>query len=351
MKEAPGHITNHQIENTIMKHLNAYLALTGATVLGNSPELGQITVANAAQNYAGSLARDVQGYLAGLPSSDESAMLEALFPGMQTNDFFQFAKADDEAYLTEADDSDIRAIGASFKRVQYKGTTVTDATQQKGLTMRVDHKTLPKIGGEVVAGWENRYAASLKNRLTRADIVRGLALVDAAATNVAITFSAATNPDGLLRAQCQLTRTAIGDLANVQLVMGNASFQGRADAYEAAARANTSLANHAGYSLEELARYLTIKRVILQDGIKQTKKGAAKTDVLGLLNYSYAVTDSPIMDDPSNVKRAWSPVTGGGEWAVAIQEHAVFTDITVWHESKIFVPQSTGIRKTTVTIG
>ena len=29
---------------------------------------------------------------------------------------------------------------------------------------------------------------------------------------------------------------------------------------------------------------------------------------------------------------------------------AVYTDITVWHESLIFVPQSTGIRKTTVTI-
>ena len=333
-----------------MKHLHAYLALTGATILGNSPQLGQITVANAAQNYAGSLAQDVQGYLAGLPSSDESAMLELLFPGMPTNYRFQFAKAEDEAFLTEADDSDIRASGASFKRVQYKGTNVDASTVQKGLTMRVDHRDLPRANGVIIPGWENRYAASLKNRLIRADIVRGLSIVDAAAHNVAITFSAATNPDGLLRAQCQLTRVAIGDLANVQLVMGNASFQGRADAYEAATRANTSLANHAGYSLEELARYLTIKRVILQDGIKQAKKGAAKTDMLGLVNYSYAVTDSPLMEDPSNVKRAYSAVNGGGEWAVAIQEATVYTDITVWHESLIFVPQSTGIEKTTVTI-
>lgn len=333
-----------------MKHLNAYLALTGATIAGNSPELGQITVANSAQNYAGSLAQDVQGYLAGLPSSDESLMLERLFPGMQTNDFFQFAKADDEAYLTEGDDSDIRAIGAAFKRVQYRGTTVTDSTQQKGLTMRVDHKTLPKVNGAIVPGWENRYAAALRNRLIRADIARGLALVDAAATNVAITFSAATNPDGLLRAMVQLTRLAIGDLAQVKVVMGNASWQGRIDAYEAAARANTGVANHADYSPEDLARYLMVKEVILQDGIKQAKKGAAKTDMLGLINYSYAVTDSPVIDDPSNIKRAWSPVTGGGEWAVAIQEHAVFTDITVWHESKIFAPMTAGIRKTTVTI-
>lgn len=333
-----------------MKNLNNILLLTGATLAGNSPSLGQITVANSAQNFAGSLSQDVQGYLAGLPSSDESQRLEELFPGMQTNDFFQFAKADDEAYLTEADGSDLRAIGSAFKRVQYKGTTVTESTQQKGLTMRVDHKTLPKVNGVIVPGWENRYAAALKNRLIRADIVRGLALVDAAATNVAITYSAATNPDGLLRAMVQLSRTAIGDLAPVQVVSGNLAHQGRLDAYEAATRANTSLANHAGYSLEELARYLGVSRVILEDGMVQLKKGAAKTDRLGLVNYSYAVTNSPIMEDPSNVKRAFSPVTGGGEWAVAIQESAVFTDITVWHESLIFVPQSTGIRKTTVTI-
>ena len=331
-------------------HLSKFLALTGATLISDTPVLGQITVANSTQNYAGSLAQDVQGYLAGLPSSDEMTMLEALFPGLQTNDFFQFAKADDEAYLTEADDSDIRAAGASFKRVQYKGTIVTDSTQQKGLTMRVDHKTLPKVNGTIVAGWENRYAAALRNRLVRADKVRGIAVLDAASTNVAVTYSATTNPDGLLRAMVQLTRTATG-LYPTHCVIGNASWQARIDAYEAAARVATGVSNHSDYTPEQLARYLMVGRVIIEDGIKQASKGATKTDVLGLVNYSYAANASPIIDDPSNVKRAWSPVTGGGEWAVAIQESAVYTDITVWHESKIFIPITSGIRKTTVTAG
>lgn len=332
------------------KQLNLFLALTGATIIGDSPVLGQITVSNSAQNYAGSLAQDVAGYLAGIPSDDQTAMLDALAPGIQTNDFFQFAKADDEAYLTEADDSDIRAAGSNFKRIQYRGTTVTEATQQKGLTMRVDHKTLPKVNGTIVPGWENRYAEGLRRRLVRADIVRALAVIDAASTNVAITYSASTNPDGLLRAMVQLTRTALGSLADVQVVCGNASWQGRQDAYEAAARVNTGVANHSDYTMEQLARYLGVKRVLLQDGIKQASKGATKTDMLGLVNYSYAVTDSPVIDDPSNIKRCWSPVKGGGEWAVAIQEHEVFTDITVWHESKIIAPITTGVRKTTVTI-
>jgi hypothetical protein len=215
--------------------------------------------------------------------------------------------------------------------------------------MRVDHKTLPKVGSTVVAGWENRYAAALRNRLIRADKVRGLLVLDAASTNVAVTFSAATNPDGLLRAMVQLSRLANGDMPS-HCVIGNASWQGRVDAYEAAARVNVGAVNHADYSVEDLARYLMVGKVIVEDGIKQTAKGAAKVDSLGLVNYCYAGNDSPIIDDPSNIKRAWSPVTGGGEWAVAIQEGAVYTDITVWHESVFFTQFTAGIRKTTVTI-
>jgi hypothetical protein len=331
-----------------MKHLNHLLALTGATVAGLSPELGQITVANASTNYAGSLAQDVSGYLAGLPSTDEEILFNMLFPGMQTNDFFQFAKADDEAFLTEADDSDIRAIGASFKRVEYRGTTVTESTRQKGLTWRVDHKSLPKVNGSVVAGWENRYAAALKNRLVRADKVRGLALLDASATNVAKVWNAASNPDGDLRAMVSLTRTAMGQMPT-HLVLGYMAQQLRQDAYEDATRANHSMSKHADYTMEELARYVGSKKVILEDGIKQTAKGATKADTTGLVAYSYTAIDSPIMDDPSNVKRAWSPVDGGGEWAVAIQPSTVYTDITVWHESLIFIPILAGIRKLTLS--
>jgi hypothetical protein len=328
-----------------MKHLLHYLALTGATAISTVPVLGQITVANSAQNYAGSLAQDVQGYLAGLPAGDEQVALDALFPGIQVNDFFQFAKADDEGFLTEADDSDIRGIGASFKRVQYRGTLVTASTIQKGLTMRVDHKTLPKVGGVIVPGWENRFADALRNRLTRVDRVRGLSVLDGAATSGGNkTFSGATNPDGYLRAMVQLTRVANGSMPT-HCVLGNAAQQLRCDAYEDATRVNHAMANHADYSMAELAAYLGVGKVVLEDGIKQTAKAATKADVLGLAAYSYTSNDSPLMDDPSNIRRAWSPVLGGGEWGVAIQEAAVYTDITVWHESLFFTPFTAGIRK------
>ena len=87
--------------------------------------------------------------------------------------------------------------------------------------------------------------------------------------------------------------------------------------------------------------------------MRQLVKGGAKSDDLGLINYSYSASKSllpGVQGDPTNVFRAWSPVMGGGEWAVSIQPNNVYTDITVWHESKIVIPQTTGIRKTTVTI-
>lgn len=331
------------------KHLIHFLLATGATIISETPVLGQITVANSALNYGGSFTESITGYLAGLPSDDETDSLEALIPSIQTNDFFRFLKADDDAYLTEADDSDIRARGAAFKRVQYKGTQVVDETSQKGLTMRVEHKDLPKADGSVIPGWENMYATELRKRLVRADKYRGIAAINAAAIDAAITFSAATNPDGLLRAMVQLTRSATGRLPT-HCVIGNASWQGRVDAYEAAARVNVGAVNHADYDEAALARYLRVGKVIIEDGMKQATIGGTKTDQLGLVNYSYSAATSKIMGDPSNVFRAWSPVKGGGEWAVSIQEFDVYTDITVWHESKIVIPQTTGIRKTTVTL-
>lgn len=331
-----------------MKNLGVYLALTGATSGGLVPGLGEITAVNAAQNFAASLAQDVSGYLAGLPAPDEEESLNTLVPLVETGDFFQFAKADDEAFLTEADDSDVRGIGASFKRIEHRGSVATDATVQKGLTQRVDHRTLPRVNGTIQPGWENRAAAGLRMRLIRADKARGLALLEGAAANTNKTWNAASNPDGDIRAMVQRTRTKTGMLPT-HLVLGSSAQQLRQDAFEAPTRANHVMANHAGYTLEQLAGYAGAGQAIIEEGIKMVKEGASKTNQLALAVYSYSAEQSPMIDDRSNIKRAWSPTLGGGMWAVFIQEGAAWTDITVFHQSKIFVPIATGIEKLTVS--
>lgn len=333
-----------------MKHLPLYLALCGATSVSTSPVHGEITVANASSlNYAGALASDVQGYIAGLPATDEERLLDLLAPPVEANDFFQFAKGDDEHFLTEADDSDIRAIGATFKKIQFRGSIVTDATQQKGLTMVVDHKQLPKIDGKITAGWENTYAEMIKRRLIRAEIIRVLAALDAGSATEAKVWSAATNPDGDIRAMVQATRTGTGQSGLATLVIGNAAQQLRQDAYEAPTRANHAMANHANYTMEELARYAGAKRVISEDGIKQVKKGATKVDRCGLSLYSYIAEEGTTLMDPSHIKRVWSQTPFNGRWAVIIKPGTVSTEITVFHESKIIVPFTSGLIKRTVS--
>ena len=102
--------------------------------------------------------------------------------------------------------------------------------------MRVDHRDLPRVNGDIVPGWENRYADALRNRQMRVDRIRGIAVVEAAATSGGTkTFEGTTNPDGYLREMVQLTRLANGTLPS-HCVMGNAAQQLRQDAYEAAAR-------------------------------------------------------------------------------------------------------------------
>lgn len=150
--------------NMKQEHLNAtILAMTGASILGDTPQKhGDITVINSRQDYGRSLAQDVQGYVAGLPSTDEETLLDELCPPIEVAPFFQFTKSDDEFYLTEADGSDIRALGATFKRVQYRGTKVTDATDQKGLTMLVDHRAIPLVNGKRRDGWKTTSQLLLK---------------------------------------------------------------------------------------------------------------------------------------------------------------------------------------------
>ena len=332
------------------RHYNFFCDMTGATTLELAPQtFGDIVAVNAASAFASSLAQDISGYLAGLPSTDESALLDLIAPPVMTADFFQFAKADDLAYLTEADDSDIRAVGANFKRIQFSGTTVTDGTVQKGLTQRVDHRTIPMINGSRVAGWENNVAAGLKNRLIRAEKMRALSVIDAAANNTAVNWTTnphTANPDGDIRKAAERGRIATG-LPSTNVMIGSTAQQTRQDAYEAGARTNQG--NHGDYTPQQIANYAQCRTGFIETGIKQSKKGATKVVTLGNVIYTYNAEKSPMVQDPSNIKRCWSPTLNGGMWMVFVQESAAWTDITVFHQSKVIIPISVGIEKLTIS--
>jgi len=324
------------------------VGLFSGALISDTPIPGHVTVANSSAYEAANLSQALTAYIAGQPAPDLEKVLDELFPAVEAGRFFEFQKHADDAFITETDDSDIRAPGAGFKRIEYKGSKVSDKVANKGLTYRQDHDGLTRdANGKLRPGWENAIADNLRKRLIRAEILRGFALLDAGAAASALVWNAASNPDGDLRNGCRASLVGKG-VRSTHLVIGDLAWMIRQDAYEAPGRTN-DMANHAAYTEQQLASYLGLRYVRREDSLYQTKKGAAKTDILGGIAYIYGAEEGQLLDDPSNIKRVWSPTDAGPRFAVYVDRKTKFTDITVEHYSKFISPITAGIQKRTIT--
>src|SRR3954470_16075090 len=85
---------------------------------------GQLCLANEARFTAAFASEPLTAYATGwVDTNNIEKTLDFLAPPVQTGWRFEFKKADNsEAFLSETDD--IRAIGADFKHVEYRGSTV-----------------------------------------------------------------------------------------------------------------------------------------------------------------------------------------------------------------------------------
>ena len=304
----------------------------------NANPVGQLCAANESRFTSTFYSEPLTAYTVGWTDPENlDALLEDLFPSIEVGRRFEFKKADNaEAFLSETDD--IRAIGASFKRVEFKGSSVNEKTHNKGLTIRVDHDD------EIGDGWQERYVQLLMQRLLRNDLRRGIALLDTAATNTNKTWSSATYPDGDVRAALKAGADAIGVRGNV-VVYGEAAFDRRLDVYEAQ---NTPYAGRAAsMTLEQLAQKLMVDLVRIVKARYQST-ATTKAAVVPSVIYSYLALKGATKDDPSNVKRFVTPARGG-RFGVYVQEHEKFTDISVEHYSNIVITGSAGVRKLTIS--
>lgn len=305
---------------------------------GRNPS-GLICAVNEARFTAANFSEALTAYSVGFKDPEDiQALLDVLFPPIEVARRFEFKKANNaEEFLSEVDD--IRAIGAPFKRVEASGTSVNEKTINKGLTIRVDHDDV------VGDGWREATVARLLRRLMRNELRRGIALIDAGATNTARIFSAATNPDGFIRADLTTAAGVSGIRPNI-VVYGEAAWDLRADAYEAQ---DTPYAGRAAaMTQQELARKLMVDRVEIVKARYQSA-AAAKTAIVPSVVYSYLAQQGISKDDPSNVKRFITP-TDAGRTKVYVEEHSKFTDISVEHYSNIVVTSSgASIRKSTAT--
>jgi hypothetical protein len=303
---------------------------------------GELYLANEARFNSAFFSEPLTMYATGWRDpNDLESLLDFLSPPIQVGRRFEFKQTDNsEAFLSELDDG--RAIGADFKRVEYKGSTMVEKTHNRGLTMRVDLDTVDQV-----PGWRETYVARLLQRLLRNELRRTVALLSAAATNVNRTWdtSAGKDPDTDILTELIAASDASGLRPN-RLLFGDVAWNKRLLSHRAQATAGGFAS--ASLTPEALAGFLSV------DGIRVSREryqltSSTKGNITGDIVLLFYGLEGTLLDDPTHAKRFWSATETGGRYRV--YEHAAnskFVDLTVEHYSNTVVTSTLGIRKITV---
>lgn len=298
---------------------------------------GVICLANEARFTSANFSEPLTAYGVGWQDPDNlQQLIDALFPPVEAPRRFEFKSANNaQMFLSEADD--VRAIGSAFKRLEFSGESVNAKTLNKGLTVRLDRD-------EMTDGAEERAVAVLRARLLRNDLRRGVALVIAAAHNTAKTWGSNADPDADVLDAIALGGDSRGMDADV-VVYGAVAWQKRWKSYRAQNNAGAYASSQ--MSVDAVASQLGVGRGIISKARYQSS-ASAKSRILGNYVLSYAAPQGVSKDDPSNVKRFWTP-TQAGVVAVYREEFPKFVDITVEHYSNIIITSSLGIEMLTIS--
>jgi hypothetical protein len=303
-----------------------------------------IALANDTQFVESNYSRPLTTYVVGwADNSDLMSELDFLFPPVQVPRRFSYKSATNaEEFLEDSADEDIREIGSEFKYVKdYTSSEVNAATLNKGLTIKID---LDRVADQ--ANWREIYTARLMGRLLRAELRRGLALINAASVNTAKTWGSSADPD-------QDVMTQITNAADISGVKPNRVYYGESawTLRRTSFRQQNTAGGFAGASLNEteLASYLGVDRV-LQSGSRYQSSASAKTQFGGSRVFLFNAMDGASERDASNAKRFWTPCTDGTMVRVYEQQvSAKIYQITVEHYSLPRITSTLGIRKLTIS--
>lgn len=306
---------------------------------------GTIYLANEARFVEAHFSEPLTTYAVGWKDpNDIEATLEFFAPKVQTSARFEYAEAvNAEEFLQEGvSDEDVRAILGDFKRVEYTGKKTLGKTKNKGLTIRVD---LDQVQDQ--PNWQEMKTGKLMRRLYRSELYRSIAKLSAAATNAAKTWSSGSpQPDGDVRTQLLTATTSSGIRPN-RVGYGDTAWDTRIGAYEGQNNAGAYAALQR--DMARLASYLMVDQCLVSRERYQSS-ATAKTEIVAALVLLFNALGGADNEDPSNIKRFISPVEGGGNFRVYVQQvSSKLVDITVEHNSDIIITSTLGLRKVTVS--
>ena len=305
--------------------------------------MSEIISANENRFSAGNYSEALTAFTVGWVDPENTAkILDFIAPPIPVGRRFEFKKSDNaQAFYSESDD--VRAIGAEFKRVSYAGESVNEKTINKGLTIRVDHD---EVSGD---DWQERYVQMLMQRLLRNELRRAVKALEtiAASDNSAKSWNAGANPDADIRNMLMLAADQSGVRPN-RLLFGESAWDLRMTSLESQ---NSAVAfKGAAMEKDELAGKFMLDGCEVLSSRYQSAP-ATKSKILADAVFAFFAQNTISKDEPSNLKRFYTPTEEGGAFRVYCDEHAKYTDITVEHYSSIVATSALGVRKLTVQKG
>lgn len=305
--------------------------------------MSEIISANENRFSAGNYSEALTAFTVGWVDPENTAkILDFIAPPIPVGRRFEFKKSDNaQAFYSESDD--VRAIGAEFKRVSYAGESVNEKTINKGLTIRVDHD---EVSGD---DWQERYVQMLMQRLLRNELRRAVKTLEtiAASDNSAKSWNAGANPDADIRNMLMLAADQSGVRPN-RLLFGESAWDLRMTSLESQ---NSAVAfKGAAMAKDELAGKFMLDGCEVLSSRYQSAP-ATKSKILADAVFAFFAQNTLSKDEPSNLKRFYTPTEEGGAFRVYCDEHAKYTDITVEHYSSIVATSALGVRKLTVQKG
>lgn len=294
-----------------------------------------ITQANQNKFNAATYSEALTAFTVGWQDNDASKILNFIAPAIPVGRRFEFKRSDNaEAFYSESDD--LRAIGSEFKRVHYKGESVNEKTLNKGLTMRVDHDEVADDD------WQERYTQILLQRLLRNELRRAMSALETIAQNGGkeTIWNSSANPDADIRAMLSECADQSGVRAN-KILFGEDAWAMRLDCLE---NQSTSVAFRASsLTPDELAAKFMLEGCkVLSARYQQSPTQKAK--IASNKIFAFCAFDGASKDEPSNLKRFYTPSPEGTAFRVYLEEHAKYTDITVEHYSSIVATSTLGVR-------
>lgn len=299
-----------------------------------------ITQANQNKFNAATYSEALTAFTVGWQDNEASKILNFIAPAIPVGRRFEFKRSDNaEAFYSESDD--LRAVGSEFKRVHYKGESVNEKTLNKGLTMRVDHDEVADDD------WQERYTQILLQRLLRNELRRAMSALETIAKSGKnpILWNSSANPDADIRKMLNDCADESGVRAN-KILFGEDAWSMRLDCLESQ---STSVALRASSLTpgELSAKFMLEGCKVLSSRYQQTPTQKAK--IASNKVFAFCAFDGVSKDEPSNLKRFYTPSPEGTAFRVYLEERAKYTDITVEHYSSIVATSALGVRSLEIT--